>query len=1111
MSDAAALERQLRERLKGVRLVGELDLDDGLHARLVDAVACHSRARLEGEMADLYPATLVCYLVAEGIRHYDGGFWNHLSEPLDASWAGPAFLRALERMGLALLEDETEGGFRYVSKVLLHGGVPQYCAADVLRLLARELTLSSADGAEIVGRWLRHPKLIEVLDKPARRFFEYGGAEAVALTDRLVEMFRRGSAGEILDQLDLGLPGYLVEEYKCLPLAERRAGRSLTRARPTVKFQERSGPLLVLPPTPKAEDASWLVIDGDRRTRRTASAHVHSVVPLLPYKKWIVELEDASRQSASTFGSANEALVWFFDGGSGVLLRQQVPLSSGLIVAVAPRRFQIRRDAADGGRLPEEHELPPLEGEWSRYGAHLLNLDGVSAIWLGDPDDIESTPMLVSVAPQPPRPRLVGTPLPRLALADGSPLYDHWPSIALDGDDAPAKRFRYRMREDGGRERTGSLSELLQVGGGYGLPKTEEALNSVVLDVVGPLGSDLRSQRFAVVQGGVIVDVPDRLLSPNEEATARIAYCEEIIAITIPPGCTAVPITLTDGDGSLPAQVRVDRLTWSIRRRNLAGPFGADQVTFGLEEFLDDEELAILVRTEVAASIRLLLLEGTSPLQELTDSVGNGSDVAVFPLRAFAETLRTSAGGALRLEVHADSLVGTVFGAAGRVLAPYEVGSVSVGLEPDPWRLKVEWEENRRYVGREVRLWSVERPWEASASFPIPDDVSGQITILLDDADPFLGRFIAEVAVSDEWAAPRRPRAGRAGVCFVDLGTTETKQGLLTRLGTSTSLEVMRSVMRSERRIEFSSDLLPDVVPLALQCLLSLTELSVPELLHGAGSVPLREVLFEEPELLARGLPQLVRQLNLGPADTRALSIFLLRDAIHLPAKHLCAFDRLCLIRQDLVISTAFDSLPSNDEEHREQWRSHLGWPQEGIGEPIPAGKPVSLALLRVTPDRLQGSLERLAENTAGTPKDSASPLTWGGHQRAMLLWLRDSHASGHQETLAWASRWAKLNDRSVRRLSEDHELQLKALQPPDLVRSEDRYKLAIARFPADLLAAAIHVCSFSPQVDGGTQALLEALPFAPDLVTRSCLVAIVLHKLVTFEEFACVPPSLTR
>jgi hypothetical protein len=1007
---------------------------------------------------------------------------------------------------MPLLEDETEGGFLYVSKILLHGGIPQYCAADVLRLLAKELSLSSADGAEIVGRWRRYPRLTEVvLDRPARRFFEYGGAEAVALTDRLVEMFRRGSAGEPLDQLDLGLPGYLVEEYKCLPSTVRRAGRSLTRARPAVKLQDGSGPVLALPALTNAQDASWQVIDGDHRTSRAASVYVNSYVPLLPYKKWIVELENAGTRSATTFSSAKEALVWFFDGGSQVLLRQQTPLPSGLVVAVAPRRFEIRRDDGNGERLSDENELPPLEGAWSRYAAHLLDLDGLSGLWIGDPDDTQSTPLLVGVTRLPPKPRLVGTPLRRLALADGSPLYDEWPSVSLEGDDVPAKRYRYCMREDGGGERTGWLSQLQDVGGAFRLPESEAPLNDIVLDVIGPLCSDLRSRHFAVVQGGLIVDVPERLLSPNEEAAAHIALCNETIAVEIPPGCDAVPVTLRCGDRSLPAQLRIDRLTWSIRRRNVAGPFGADAVTFGLEEVLVDEELAILVRTGVAASIRLLLLEGIEPLQELTGRVGDGSDVAVFPLRAFAETVRSSAGGVLRLEVHAHGLGGVVSETAGRVLAPYEVHSVSVGLEADPWRLDVDWEENRRYRGREIRLWSVDRPWETAATFPIPDGNSGQVTVPLDDADPFLGRFLAEVAIADEWATPQRPRADRTDVSFVNLGSTEAKQDLLARLDRSTPLGVARAAMLSERRVEVSSDLLSDVVPLTLQCLLSLTELPVPELLYGAGSAPLREILFEKPELLARSLPQVVRQLDLGPADTRALSILLLRDAIHLPAKDLDASDRLRLIRQDIVIGTALDCLPLDDEEHLERWRSHLGWPQERGEEPMPAEKPVPLALVRGKPDLQEGSVERLAENTSGTPKDSAFPLTWGGHQRAMLLWLRRSKESGHEETLAWEARWAKLNDSSARSLSALHAQRLKSLHSSDSATNKDRYLLDIARFPADLLAAAMHVCSFSSRADDGTQALLEAQSFAPDLVTRSCLVSIVLHKLVSSRSL-CVP-----
>ena len=101
------LESELREQIQGVRLLGELPLDD-LRGRLVstvDAAATGSFGRRRFP-AQAYPRILTCYLVAEGIYAYQAGaYWPNLSvRGLDQTTTGEDFEDALRRLRLETFE-----------------------------------------------------------------------------------------------------------------------------------------------------------------------------------------------------------------------------------------------------------------------------------------------------------------------------------------------------------------------------------------------------------------------------------------------------------------------------------------------------------------------------------------------------------------------------------------------------------------------------------------------------------------------------------------------------------------------------------------------------------------------------------------------------------------------------------------------------------------------------------------------------------------------------------------------------------------------------------------------------------------------------------------------
>ena len=70
--------------------------------------------------------------------------------------------------------------------------------------------------------------------------------------------------------------------------------------------------------------------------------------------------------------------------------------------------------------------------------------------------------------------------------------------------------------------------------------------------------------------------------------------------------------------------------------------------------------------------------------------------------------------------------------------------------------LSLTFDENRSFRRREARLWSLDRPWSPVIRLPIPDDARGSDGVVLGATVP-PGRFLAEVAIGDDWSVPTPP------------------------------------------------------------------------------------------------------------------------------------------------------------------------------------------------------------------------------------------------------------------------------------------------------------------------------------------------------------------
>src|SRR4051794_1132051 len=128
------IDRELRRRLAGLRLVCEAEIEDDL---LLDArKAWFFTQAKKGAFAREYPAICAVYLATWGVDHYkENEFWTGLKLGAEQNRVGEAFEAALPILGLETFPQFRQPGEkarRFVAPILAHGGIPGSLARDFL-------------------------------------------------------------------------------------------------------------------------------------------------------------------------------------------------------------------------------------------------------------------------------------------------------------------------------------------------------------------------------------------------------------------------------------------------------------------------------------------------------------------------------------------------------------------------------------------------------------------------------------------------------------------------------------------------------------------------------------------------------------------------------------------------------------------------------------------------------------------------------------------------------------------------------------------------------------------------------------------------------------------
>jgi hypothetical protein len=128
---------------------------------------------------------------------------------------GQIFERVLRQHANLVKIHDLGTAHRYVTPILAHGGIPDYCLDDFFKnVLSPAVTGKiefSGDAEDLINEWLAQPSLVAFTDKPVRRFLLYGGAPARDFLQRCLDM---AGAEDVDRGDDFGLPQRVVDRFR---------------------------------------------------------------------------------------------------------------------------------------------------------------------------------------------------------------------------------------------------------------------------------------------------------------------------------------------------------------------------------------------------------------------------------------------------------------------------------------------------------------------------------------------------------------------------------------------------------------------------------------------------------------------------------------------------------------------------------------------------------------------------------------------------------------------------------------------------------------------------------------------------------------------------------
>lgn len=412
----------LRSSVARVELLGEIALTDEERVQIGQIIGLHVQAlgysRAVRTLRSKYPCTLTVYLVAQGVYGYEGGdYWSDVIEATGfkhpyVSKVGRAFEEILEALELPLFYDMRAEAHRYVSLILAHGGIPNYCLPDFFAKMLQPSVVRAKyvdmSAAELIDEWLWQRSIVQFTDKPVTRFLKYGGRVAEDFVERCREMaWAYVDSGTVPGPKEVGLPQRVTASYEEWIVAQdvehvvQDKGDRWRLRKPQVLVDPwGEGVLIDLPPQQAPATDIYAAIEWQVRADGNLTrvpVHVRrrgfdrkteaEVLPLTrPAERLEVSLiVDGKAKRAWRYQPIDEKHpLLVFDPERGKLLSWTLSLPAGPLGILYPAGCELQVEG--DGRLVEE--LPRLPWGWAAFRGEIWDLTQATRLILsGDGEE----------------------------------------------------------------------------------------------------------------------------------------------------------------------------------------------------------------------------------------------------------------------------------------------------------------------------------------------------------------------------------------------------------------------------------------------------------------------------------------------------------------------------------------------------------------------------------------------------------------------------------------------------------------------------------------------------------------------------------------------------
>ncbi len=407
-------EQYLRAQVGQVELLGELALTDQERITLGKFLGARGRGYKPKRAADVlrtdYPCALSVYLVAQGMYGYEGGdYWTGVMEVTGfehqyTTRLGQVFEETLKALELPLFYDMRAEANRYVSLILAHGGIPNYCLPDFFSRMLQPSVLRTEyvdmSAADLIEEWGWQSSIRHFTDRPVIRFLTSGGQVAEDFVQRCRELaWTYLDTGVVPRAAEVGLPERVVTAYEAW-IAEQDAaqmvrdtGERWRLRKPQVLVDPwGEGVLVAFPPqqvpaTRLEACIEWEVraeeqivrmpvhvrrVGFDRKTEAEAFPLTHPVTSL--EVTFLVDGEAKRRWYYQGLDEKRPLLV--FDPERGTLLSWNRSLPAGILGLLYPANSALVIE----GEKRQLEELPRLPWGWADFRGEIWDLTAATRL-----------------------------------------------------------------------------------------------------------------------------------------------------------------------------------------------------------------------------------------------------------------------------------------------------------------------------------------------------------------------------------------------------------------------------------------------------------------------------------------------------------------------------------------------------------------------------------------------------------------------------------------------------------------------------------------------------------------------------------------------------------